>query len=131
MSIKNSDDTIRNRTRDLPACSAVPQPTAPPRAPFSRCNVDKKKHTDRANSIILSLSVGGYLLVVKFTDSSNRQNTTENSVSHNRIISPSQDITVLRPSVFSTGIHRILVIYIRRPGPAERCTMHHYSIPFR
>jgi hypothetical protein len=25
--------TIENRTRDVPACSAVPQPTAPPRAP--------------------------------------------------------------------------------------------------
>jgi hypothetical protein len=33
MSIKNSNDTIENRTRDLPACSAVPQPTAPPCAP--------------------------------------------------------------------------------------------------
>jgi len=32
MSIKNSNDTIGNRTRDLPACSAVPQQTAPPRA---------------------------------------------------------------------------------------------------
>jgi hypothetical protein len=30
--MKNSNDTIGNRTRDLPACSAVPQPTAPPRA---------------------------------------------------------------------------------------------------
>jgi len=30
MSIKNTSDTFRNRTRDLPACSAVPQPTAPP-----------------------------------------------------------------------------------------------------
>ena len=29
-SMKNSNDTIRNRTRDLPACSAVPQQTAPP-----------------------------------------------------------------------------------------------------
>ena len=28
---KKSNDTIGNRTRDLPACSAVPQPTAPPR----------------------------------------------------------------------------------------------------
>jgi hypothetical protein len=27
MSIKNSRDTIGNRTRDIPACSAVPQPT--------------------------------------------------------------------------------------------------------
>jgi len=33
MSTKNASDNIGNRTRDLPACSAVPQPTAPPRAP--------------------------------------------------------------------------------------------------
>jgi len=33
MSMKNTNDTIGNRTRDLPACSAVPQPTAPPRIP--------------------------------------------------------------------------------------------------
>ena len=33
LSMKNSNDTIGNRTRDLPACRAVPQPTAPPRAP--------------------------------------------------------------------------------------------------
>ena len=32
MSMKNSNDTIGNRTRDLPDCSAVPQPTVPPRA---------------------------------------------------------------------------------------------------
>ena len=31
--MKNSNDTIGDRTRDLPACSAVPQPTALPRAP--------------------------------------------------------------------------------------------------
>jgi len=30
MSIKSSSDTIGNRTRDLPSCSAMPQPTAPP-----------------------------------------------------------------------------------------------------
>ena len=33
MPIKNSNDIVWNRTRDLPACSAVPQATAPPRAP--------------------------------------------------------------------------------------------------
>ena len=33
MSMKNSNDTIGNGTRDLLACSAVPQPTAPPGAP--------------------------------------------------------------------------------------------------
>jgi len=31
-SMKNSNDTIGNRTRDLAACSAVPQLTASPRA---------------------------------------------------------------------------------------------------
>jgi len=33
MPMKNSSDTIGNRTRDLPACSAVPQPTTPQRVP--------------------------------------------------------------------------------------------------
>jgi hypothetical protein len=31
MSMKISNDSIGNRTRDLPVCNAVPQPTAPPR----------------------------------------------------------------------------------------------------
>ena len=30
--MKNSNDTIGNRTCDLPTCSALPQPTAPPAA---------------------------------------------------------------------------------------------------
>jgi hypothetical protein len=34
MLMKNSNDTIGNQTRELPACSAVPQQTAPPRAPL-------------------------------------------------------------------------------------------------
>jgi hypothetical protein len=36
MSMKNSNDTIGNRTRDLPACSTVPQATVPPRSPYFR-----------------------------------------------------------------------------------------------
>jgi len=32
MSMKNANEAIGNRTRDLPACSAVPQPTVPPAA---------------------------------------------------------------------------------------------------
>jgi len=31
--MKKSSDTIGNRNRDLPACNAVPQSTAPRRAP--------------------------------------------------------------------------------------------------
>jgi hypothetical protein len=34
-SIKNFNNTIGFRTRDLPACSAVPQPTALPRTPIT------------------------------------------------------------------------------------------------
>jgi hypothetical protein len=34
MSMKNSKETIGNRTRNLPARSALPQPTAPLRAPI-------------------------------------------------------------------------------------------------
>ena len=33
MSMKNSNDTVGNRTIDIWTCSAVPQPTVPPRAP--------------------------------------------------------------------------------------------------
>jgi len=33
--MKNSSDTIGNRTRDLPVCSAVPEPTALPRTPLA------------------------------------------------------------------------------------------------
>ena len=32
--MKNSNNTVGNRTRDIPACSAVPQPNAPPRVPL-------------------------------------------------------------------------------------------------
>jgi hypothetical protein len=35
MSMKNFNDSIGNRNRDLPSCSAVPQPTALARAPYS------------------------------------------------------------------------------------------------
>jgi hypothetical protein len=35
MSMKNSIDTIGNRTHDLSTCSAVPQPAELPRAPVS------------------------------------------------------------------------------------------------
>jgi hypothetical protein len=35
MLMENSNDTKGDQSRDLPACSAVPQPTAPPRTlPF-------------------------------------------------------------------------------------------------
>jgi hypothetical protein len=50
MSMKNSHDTIGNRTRDLLVCSAVPQPTAPPRGP-------DRKHTNSKRMLVLWTSV--------------------------------------------------------------------------
>jgi hypothetical protein len=38
MSMRNSTAIIGNRSRDLPACSAVPQPTAPPHTPRITAN---------------------------------------------------------------------------------------------
>jgi hypothetical protein len=49
--MKNSSDTMGNRIRDLPACSAVPQPTVPPRAPIN-VGGDRK----------LATALGTYLL---------------------------------------------------------------------
>jgi len=40
MSMKNSNDTIENRTHDLLACSAVPQTTAPQHAPIKNISAD-------------------------------------------------------------------------------------------
>jgi len=34
MDMKNANDNSGNQTRNLPACSAVTQPTAPPRASY-------------------------------------------------------------------------------------------------
>ena len=48
MSMKTSSDTIGNRIRDVPAFSAVPQPTAPPRAPVL---LKHECHITRAVSI--------------------------------------------------------------------------------
>jgi hypothetical protein len=52
MSMKNSSDTIGNRTRDLPACSTVPQSTAQPRTQMStQYTVEKgNKHLERKES---------------------------------------------------------------------------------
>jgi hypothetical protein len=51
-------DTIGNRNRDLPACSAVSQPTAPPRAPeLLRLSLNKSclNHSEGLYVVCLSL----------------------------------------------------------------------------
>jgi len=64
--MKNSNDTIGNRTRDLPACSAMPQPTAPPRIPimiyiallnagvFRVCNINMQREKEKFENQLLT-----------------------------------------------------------------------------
>ena len=55
MSMKNSKDIIGNRTHDFPACSAVPQPTASPRAPGTNCNLLYYPDDDHISSWNISI----------------------------------------------------------------------------
>ena len=52
-SMKNSSDTIGKQTRDLPACSAVPQPTAPPRAPKEQYFTSSFSQNSQKNSTFM------------------------------------------------------------------------------
>jgi hypothetical protein len=58
MSMKNCNDTIGNRTRDLPACSAVPQPTAPPRTPFTESYETEKNIMCGQKADIFNVALG-------------------------------------------------------------------------
>jgi len=51
MSTKNSSDTIGKQTRDLPACSAMPLSTAPPRA-HNNNNNNNNNNNKRLNSVL-------------------------------------------------------------------------------
>ena len=52
-STKNSSDIIGTRTRDIPACSAVPQPTSPPRTPKScvDCVLNVMVHAQKSDFV--------------------------------------------------------------------------------
>jgi hypothetical protein len=66
MSMKNSSDTIGNRTRDVPVCSAVPQPTAPPRAQGIRITQKKEWISEKTwDEIILRKRIKGKINVSK------------------------------------------------------------------
>jgi hypothetical protein len=53
--MKNSSDTIGNRTRDLPACSTVPQPNALPRA-----HLERPRLTIKVGAILLTALNEGF-----------------------------------------------------------------------
>jgi len=56
MSMKNSKDTIGNGTRDLPACSAMPQPTEPLRTSpptYTTLKPTLKLHVNTKNTYVV------------------------------------------------------------------------------
>jgi hypothetical protein len=65
MSMKNSNDTIRNRTNDLPACSAEPQPTALPRASMVIINNDN--YVVIIHNMMLTYSLIKFIDVLLYT----------------------------------------------------------------
>jgi len=67
MSMKNSNDTIENRTRDLPACSTVPQPNVPPCTACYCVSTDIFPYLYRCPRRNVS-NFGRVFLMLKYTD---------------------------------------------------------------
>jgi len=60
--MKNVNDTIGKRTRNLPACSSVPQPTALPHAPVVLYRIVKyKQNIVKHNSVEDFIEVYSYI----------------------------------------------------------------------
>ena len=55
--MKFSNETVGNRTRYLPACSAVPKQTAPPRAPSIMYKVRNMKVKEKHLVIMVLFSL--------------------------------------------------------------------------
>jgi hypothetical protein len=64
ISVKNSRDTIGNRTRDLPICSAVPQPTTPPRTHWANDNGAGKHNIDIIIIIIITIIIIIIIIII-------------------------------------------------------------------
>ena len=54
--MKNSIDTMGHRTRNLPACSTVPQPSAPPRTPSGVTKVTHNRHEEFGSKSTVAFS---------------------------------------------------------------------------
>jgi hypothetical protein len=67
LSMKNSNETIENRTRDLPTCSAVPQPTVLPAAcPRFLCLVTLNRWTGKVSFLFLVVNSSVRLSFYRF-----------------------------------------------------------------
>ena len=76
MSIKNSNGTIRNRTRDLSACSEVAQLNASPSVPDISQNLIKQDKKCRQNLNIFGIAEQNQTLnTVKLVGNGSHKNT--------------------------------------------------------
>ena len=113
--MKDSNDTIGNRTRDLLTCSPVPQPTAPPRAPAT--------YTTNRKKSMPSEGIETAILVIKWlqTLTSNQKATAGISVlcmySHT-------------PYIAHTVRYRQLICD-KNPKNAQNCSLDVYILCYR
>jgi hypothetical protein len=91
MSMKNSSYNIGNRTRDLPTCSVVPEPTALPRAPQTTSGVIKL--------FVMKLSV---LMQTEFSSWLSTLNIWRNSAKNLKHLYDTSD---------NYGVHKSPVLY--------------------
>ena len=66
--MKNSNDTCGNRTRDLPAGSAVPQPTYPNLYPFETISVGDTLLNEHFLVTLIILRKNIKMSIFKFTE---------------------------------------------------------------
>jgi len=81
MSMQNSNGTIGNRTRDLPVCSAVPQPTVPSRAPHNFNATFKRSLTESRQRRRISVTrTGNKLLFIVMLGRNTWMSVTDNMI---------------------------------------------------
>ena len=74
MSMKNSNDTIWNRTSDIPICSTAPRPNAPPRSPVDlRMYWNARRHIAKDHNH--NTAIASVPLITEFWHISRTQDT--------------------------------------------------------
>jgi hypothetical protein len=102
VSLKNSKDTTENRTRDLPARCAVPQPTAAPRTPVEIIpfwnSITAWTRESRSNNWSIP------------TRHNSRLISAHNSTIHDDVCSYVQSCVCLHGQLFSISVHKRTVL---------------------
>jgi hypothetical protein len=113
-----NSDTTGNRTRDLPACSAVPHPKAPPRVPNTKRSLLKlqmltatcsaahsspKEHFERKKVMLVSVVKAACVLM-------------KTSLLHFRL----RSLFVTQPFLYNNNCNPRLPLQVRNDGQAHK-----------